>query len=100
MRRPKERAGPLDIETSWKFKYDAGANHDWAPISAATPIHSKIQKILRGVYAFGVGFSLVEIGFLALGCSAMAGTSRRLLALPLTTRVASAPRRFYVVFVT
>ena len=43
-----------------------------------------------------------EIGFLALGCSAIASTSRRppLLALPLTTRVASAPRRFYVVFVT
>jgi hypothetical protein len=63
MRRPKERAGPLDIELSWHVKYDASANRDWAPISSANANHSKIQKILRGAYEFGVGFSLVKSAF-------------------------------------
>ena len=63
MRRPKERARPLDTEPSWKFKYDAGASYDWAPISRANANHSKIQKVLRGEYEFGVGFSLVKWAF-------------------------------------
>lgn len=74
----KVRAGPLDIEPSWNFKCDAGANLAWAPISAANANHSKTQKILRGAHEFGVGFSLVKSAW-ALGCSAMAGTSRKIL---------------------
>jgi hypothetical protein len=48
----KDELAPLDIEPSWNFKYNAGANPIAFQITSANANHSRILEILREAYAF------------------------------------------------
>jgi hypothetical protein len=48
----KNELGPLDIEPSWNFKYNAGANPIAFQITSANATHSKILENLREAYEF------------------------------------------------
>ena len=47
----KEALGPLGIEPSWSFKYNAGANPIAFPITAQHAAHPKVNEILEQAYA-------------------------------------------------
>lgn len=46
-----EELGPLNIEPSWSFKYNAGANPIAFPIAYQNANNSKILEILEQAYA-------------------------------------------------
>ena len=46
----KEALGPLGIEPSWSFKYNAGANPIAFSITTQNATHSKIAEILNDAY--------------------------------------------------
>src|SRR5580704_816172 len=48
--RVQAELAPLEIEPSWNFKYNAGANPIAFPITSANASHSKILEILREAY--------------------------------------------------
>jgi hypothetical protein len=46
-----DELAPLNIEPSWSFKYNAGANPIAFPITFPNSNHSKILEILEEAYA-------------------------------------------------
>ena len=48
----KNELAPLDIEPSWNFKYNAGANPIAFQITSTNANHSRILEILREAYEF------------------------------------------------
>ena len=47
----KEELGPLGIEPSWNFKYNAGANPIAFSITFQHAVHSKVIEVLEHAYA-------------------------------------------------